>query len=99
MLKTYCALAILAASAMPAETQKCVVDVYVRSDVLTPPGMLMAASDRMVEMFRAIGVEVRMMKSGASDVAAGDCHIPVRIIVTNAGRFGARPNTLAVALP
>jgi len=97
-MKTCWVIGIVMAAAMQAQPQDCKVDVYLASGVPTG-GMLLDASTRAAQMFREIGVDVRMRIGRPGRDPIESCTGPIVVEFERAVGYHGGPYELARATP
>jgi hypothetical protein len=99
-MKAQWAIGIVMAAGLRAQAQDCSVDVYILKHVPTPAGRLLAASRLMTtQMFREIGVSLRMQDGYPPRDTSHACGAPIVIEFENADRIPSRPEAVAYATP
>lgn len=98
-MKTCWVIGIVMAAAMQAQPQDCKVDVYLARGVPMPGGMLLDASTRAAQMFREIGVDVRMRIGRPGRNPSNSCSAPIVVEFETAAGYYGGPSELARATP
>jgi hypothetical protein len=98
-MKAYWVIGIVMATGLRAQSPDCAVNVYVRTGLAMPFGMLVYAKPKVTQMFREIGVNVRM-RTGRPTRDSGDaCGGPIVVQLEVASRYPVPTDALAYALP
>jgi hypothetical protein len=82
-----------------ARADACSVDVHLIIGVALPPGMLMDASRKAIDMFREIGVNLRLRMGKPARDQSDSCGAPIIVQIENAAGYDGPARAMAYALP
>jgi len=98
-MNPYWLTGIVMAAGLQAHPQDCNVNVYVMTGSGIPFGMPLTANAKATQMFREIGVNVRVRWGTPPRDPKGDCGAPIVIQIEAAGHYHGAADALAYALP
>lgn len=98
-MRTYLVLGIVMAAALDAHAQDCSLSVYVNQSAEMPLGMLSNATSTATQMFREIGVNVRMRTSMPAHEPKDACGAPIVIEFENGSAYRGTNGALAYSKP
>ena len=94
-MQAYWVIGIVMAAGLRAQSPECTVNVYVETGPMLPmPAvMLLDAKVKATQMFRGIGLKVRMRIGVPSHEPSDGCGAPIVMELENAGGYrGAAPS-------
>jgi hypothetical protein len=98
-MKAYGVIGIVMTAGLQAQTHDCSVYVYVMRGAPMPGGMLLQAKSQAIQMFREIGVNVRMRNGIPAHDPSDACGAPIVVQFEEPGDYRGGPYMLARAYP
>jgi hypothetical protein len=98
-MKAYWVIGIVMAAGLRAQAADCGVNVYVLTGVPMRVGMLEDASRKATQMFRAIGVDVRMRDGIRAHDPNNACGAPIVVRIEDSTGYHGPAKALAYAMP
>jgi len=98
-MKAHWLIGIVMAPGLFALPQDCNVYVYVENGVPMPVGMLLDAKAKTTQMFREIGINLRIRNGIPARDPSDVCTAPIVVEFENSTGYRGNPNALAFAAP